>query len=87
MFHHFGNVEALTQSDVIERTQKAMRALQAGPLAGYMPYTPRTEGALRDLAALKPKTLATMHGSSFTGDCERALHDLARVLKDSFGGP
>ena len=33
--------------------------------------------AIRGLAALVPRTLAVMHGSSFTGDCFRALLDLS----------
>jgi hypothetical protein len=37
------------------------------------------------LADLKPKTLAIMHGSSFTGDCARALGDLDLALRDLFG--
>ena len=34
---------------------------------------------------LKPKTLAIMHGSSFTGDCARALDDLNVALREVFG--
>ncbi len=37
------------------------------------------------LADLKPKTLAIMHGSSFTGDCARALDDLNVMLREVFG--
>jgi flavorubredoxin len=84
LFHHFGNVEPLTKSDLIGPTQKAMQQLQQGPLAGYMPYTGQTEGVLRSLAALKPETLAVMHGSSYMGDGERLLTDLAGVIKQSF---
>ncbi len=32
---------------------------------------------IRGLAALAPRTLAVMHGSSFTGDCSRALLHLS----------
>ena len=64
LFHHFGNLEAVTTSDLIEPTRKAMQQLQQGPLAGYMPYTRQTEGVLRLLADLKPEPLAVMHGSS-----------------------
>ena len=32
-----------------------------------------------------PKTLAITHGSSFTGDCARALHDLDVALRELFG--
>jgi flavorubredoxin len=84
LFHHFGDGEALTKSDLIGPTQQAMQRLQQGPLAGYMPYTGQTEGVLRSLAALKPETLAVMHGSSYMGDGERLLTDLAGVIKESF---
>jgi flavorubredoxin len=84
LFHHFGDVEPVTASDLIEPTRKAMKLLQSGPLAGYMPYTRQTEGVLRSLAALEPRTLAIMHGSSYTGRGERLLTDLAGVIKDSF---
>ena len=84
LFHHFGNVGAVTTSDLIEPTRKAMQQLQQGPLAGYMPYTRQTEGVLRSLAELKPETLAVMHGSSYSGQGDRLLIDLAGVIKESF---
>ena len=84
LFHHFGNVPALTTADLIEPTRAAMQQLQQGPLAGYMPYTRQTEGVLRSLAALKPETLAVMHGSSFRGDGSRLLTDLAGVIRENF---
>jgi len=84
LFHHFGNVDAVTTSDLIEPTRKAMHQLQQGPLAGYMPYTRQTEGVLRALAGLKPETLAVMHGSSYIGQGDRLLTDLAGVLKETF---
>jgi len=84
LFHHFGNVEAVTTSDLIEPTRKALQQLQSGPLASYMPYTCKTQGVLQSLAALKPETLAVMHGSSYIGQADRLLMDLAGVLKESF---
>jgi hypothetical protein len=84
LFHHFGNVVAVTSSDLIEPTRKAMQQMQKGPLAGYMPYMRQTEGVLRSLAALKPETLAVMHGSSYCGQSDRLLTDLAGVIKESF---
>ncbi|HYG35504.1 MAG TPA: MBL fold metallo-hydrolase [Clostridia bacterium] len=87
LFHHFGDVEPLTQADLIGRTCKALQILQSGPLAGYMPYTPQTEGVLNHLADLNPRTLAVMHGSSYAGDGRTALRNLAGVLKDVFGSP
>jgi len=84
LFHHFGNVEPLTTSDLIEPTRKAMRQMQQGPLAGYMPYTRQTEGVLRSLSGLKPETLAVMHGSSYTGEAARPLNELAGIIKEHF---
>jgi hypothetical protein len=44
-----------------------------------------TEQLLHGLAALQPKTLAAMHGSTFVGDGERALRDLAVVMREVYG--
>ncbi|MGE3807790.1 MAG: MBL fold metallo-hydrolase [Gemmataceae bacterium] len=84
LFHHFGDVPALTSADLIGPTRQAMQQLQQGPLAGYMPYTSQTEGVLRALADLAPETLAVMHGSSYSGPCARLLNDLGDVIKSTF---
>jgi flavorubredoxin len=84
LFHHFGNVGALTPSDLIGPTRQAMQHMQQGPLAGYLPYTRATEGVLRALAALKPTTLAVMHGASYRGECDLQLIQLADVIKETF---
>lgn len=84
LFHHFGNVVPVTSSDLVDPARKAMRQMQQGPLADYMPYTGRTEGVLRGLAALEPETLAVMHGSSYVGKGGDLLTDLAGVIKESF---
>jgi hypothetical protein len=77
-------VAPITTSDLIGPTRRAMQQLQQGPLAGYMPYMPQTEGVLRSLAELRPRTLAVMHGSSYSGRCDRLLSDLAGVIKENF---
>jgi flavorubredoxin len=84
LFHHFGNPEPLTESDLIDRTRAGMTRLEQGPLAGYMPYTKKTAGVLRSIAKLQPTTLAVMHGSSYVGKCDQLLVDLAGVIKESF---
>jgi flavorubredoxin len=84
LFHHFGDVAPMTSSDLIEPTRMAMQQMQQGPLAGYMPYTPQTEGVLRSLADLQPETLAVMHGSSFSGRGDILLTGLAGVIKETF---
>ncbi len=85
LFHQIGDVEPLTSADVVGRSHQAMKEYQAGVLADYVPYTPLTSQNLKKLADLKPKTLAIMHGSSFTGDCARALDDLNVAFRDAFG--
>jgi flavorubredoxin len=84
LFHHFGDVVPVTSSDLIEPTRKAMQQMQQGPLAGYMPYTQQTAGVLGMLADLNPETLAVMHGSSYSGQGNRLLTDLAGVIKENF---
>jgi flavorubredoxin len=85
LFHQNGDVEPSTSSDVVGRFKQTLVEYQQGPLANYLPYTPYTDATLQRLAALEPRTLATMHGSTFVGDGARALVDLAQVLKDVLG--
>lgn len=87
LFTHNGDVEPLTESDILGRARQSIVDFQAGPLMDYMPYTPNTRILLEGLASLKPRTLATMHGSSFTGDCAKALIDLDGVMKETLGKP
>ena len=85
LFHHFGNVEPLVSDDLVDPTRRAMQQMQAGPLAGYMPYTHATKSVLGQLAALQPQTLAVMHGSSFAGNCQSQLDGLTGAIEESFG--
>jgi flavorubredoxin len=85
LFHQLGDVEPSTESDVIERARKTLVDYQAGPFANYMPYTKHTHGIMQRLAALKPRTIAPMHGSAYVGDGERALGDLAGVMREVLG--
>ncbi len=85
LFHHDGNVEPSTESDILGRVRETLIHYQAGPLMDYQPFTSRTEGLLHELAKLEPRTLATMHGSSFVGDGARALRDLGTVMREVLG--
>lgn len=85
LFHQNGNVEARTEADIIDRARKTLIDYQAGPLANYMPYTKQTDGILQKLAALKPQTIVPMHGSTYAGDGEQALQDLAVVMREVLG--
>ena len=82
LFTHAGDVAPVTGSDVVGPFRAGLVADMQGPLAGAYPYTPQTEGTLRRLAELRPKTLALMHGSAFVGDGERALLDLAAAMRE-----
>ena len=86
LLHQEGDVEARTESDVIDRVRQALVNYQAGILANYLPYTPLTGRLLNGLADLHPKTLAAMHGSTFVGDGARALQDLHTLFREVFGG-
>lgn len=87
LFHQTGDVEPQTTSDVVGRFKQMLIETQKGPFSNYLPYTPQTESILARLAALKPKTLATMHGSVFTGDGERALYDLGVAMREVLWKP
>jgi flavorubredoxin len=84
LFHHFGDVAPTTSSNLIGPVRQAMQRMQQGPLAAYLPYTRQTEGVLRSLADLKPETLAVMHGSSYLGQGDRLLTELAGVIREEF---
>jgi len=87
LFFQPGEPPPLTHADLVGPARDVMRAGQAGPLAKDMPYTPYTDATFQRLAALQPQTLATMHGSSFSGDGAAALRDLAQVAREILGAP
>ncbi|MBT8295376.1 MAG: MBL fold metallo-hydrolase [Gramella sp.] len=82
LFHQNGDVEAITDNDILGLHKNSLLEFDNGPLMGYTPYTKHTKSIIESLAELKPKTLATMHGSSFNGNCEQALFDLDSVLRE-----
>ena len=85
LFFQPGDPQPLSHADLVGAARQAIEEGQAGPLAKDMPYTAYTDTTLQRLADLRPRTLAAMHGSSFSGDGERALRDLARVIRDLLG--
>jgi flavorubredoxin len=85
LFHQNGEVEAFTESDIVDRARQALVEYQGGILMDYVPFTWRTEPLLEELASLKPRTLAAMHGSAFIGDGARALRDLGSVMREVYG--
>ena len=71
LFTHAGDPAPITASDLIQPAMEAENMFLATAL------TPATAPTIRRLAALEPKTLAIMHGSSYNGDCAAALNGLA----------
>ena len=86
LFHQNGLCADITDEDILASHKSSLLDYEKGPLMEYAPYTTRTPKLLYSLADLKPKTLATMHGSSFNGDCSQALRDLNIVMKELWGG-
>lgn len=83
LFFQPGDPAPVTHEDLVGRVRAAIVEGQGGPLAKDMPHTPYTDATLQRLADLQPRTLATMHGSSFAGDGGRALRELARVVHET----
>ena len=85
LFHQNGDVADITDKDILALHKASMLEFEEGPLMEYSPYTHKTASILKSLADLNPITLATMHGSSFYGDCRQALRDLDGVMKEIWG--
>jgi flavorubredoxin len=86
LFFQPGDPEPLVEDDVVGRARAAIEFGMSGPLANDLPYTAHTDPALQRLAALEPRTLAVMHGSSYRGDGGTAIRHLARVIGELLGG-
>jgi flavorubredoxin len=84
LFHQDGEREPTTtsESDLMEHVRATLVRYQTGPFSSYIPFTQLSEQQLGRLAALKPEVLATMHGSTFNGNGERALHELSKLFRE-----
>src|SRR5262245_25814921 len=76
LFSHPGGGPPIPSNDTIGPARAAEEGFHASC------YTPTTGATIRRLAALAPKTLAVMHGSSYRGDGAKALRDLADLYDD-----
>ena len=85
LLHQNGDLIALTDKDILETHKNSLLFYEAGPLMDYTPYNHKTKKLLYELAALQPRTLATMHGSSYFGNCSKVLMDLDEVMKGVWG--
>jgi len=87
LFFQPGEREPVIESGIVGRAREAILGGLSSPLAKDMPYTPYTDQTLRRLADLSPKTLATMHGSSYRGDGRQAILELADIIREVLGQP
>lgn len=71
---HTGDGPAITDSDIVGP------ALASEAVFHAMTMAPNTRPVIERLAALRPRTLAVMHGSSFSGDGAGALRAFAAGL-------
>jgi flavorubredoxin len=71
LFTQIGECPALIEGDVVGP------AIAAEDMFRSLSLHPSIGGTIRRLTALKPRTLALMHGPSFAGDGAAALHALA----------
>ena len=83
--HQIGDVEPVTTGDVVGWTQAFEIYQQSPVLMDYVPYTENTKRQLANLAALQPRMLAAMHGSTFVGDGAAALVASGEVIRQVTG--
>ena len=86
LFTQLGNDAALTEGDIVGP------AIAAEDMFQYSALNPNMGATIRKLAQLSPRTLALMHGPSFSGDGAAALRALAddydrRVAGGGRAGP
>jgi flavorubredoxin len=83
LLHQIGDVEPTTTADITGRYRHALETYQRSPvLMDYVPYTDNTKRQLAQLASLKPRTLAAMHGSTFVGDGAALLTASDEVIRE-----
>lgn len=63
--------KALTSGDILGPSEAFRKAMD------YYAHAPSTRATLEKVAKLKPRTLACMHGSAWTGDGEKLIRELA----------
>lgn len=71
--------------DVLTPALRDLERGQQGPFHDSVPYTRTTPGVFARLEALRPETLAIMHGASFRGDAVGTLHAYHAELRKRFG--
>ena len=78
LFTRLGDGPAVTDDDIVEP------AMEAEGLFRYSSLSPNTADVMRTLGELAPVTLGLMHGSSFRGDGNKALFELAAAYESKY---
>ncbi len=81
LFTHLGNPAPLTTDDIVGPAVEFETMFQ-----NYSSLSPNLPVVLNQLAALRPTTLALMHGSSFSGDGAAAIEALSEQYDHRFLG-
>lgn len=71
LFTRFGESAPTVDDDIVGA------ALESEAFGAPTALTPSTAPTIRAMAALQPRVLALMHGPAYTGDCGKALDELA----------
>jgi flavorubredoxin len=71
LFTRFGESAPTVDDDIVGA------ALESEAFGAPTALTPSTAPTIRAMAALQPRVLALMHGPAYTGDCSKALEELA----------
>ena len=87
LFDQRGDVDPVTESDILAAHRESLLRSRGSTFANYFPWTPNTAPLIERLAALRPRVLATMHGSVYRGDGERLLRELVPILREAFSEP
>ena len=75
LFTHVGDPAAVTGGDIMGPATAAEKQF------GFTGVTPATGATIRRLAGLAPRTLAVMHGSSFSGAARAGARVAGRLLR------
>ena len=85
ILHQSGERPPFGGMELVGICRQSLVEYQQGPFANYFPYSRLTKPTMDRLAALEPRTLATMHGSILRGDGAAALREVAGVYAEVLG--
>lgn len=79
LFTHLGNGPAVTSADIVDAAMEFEATFD-----NYSSLSPSLPVVIEKLADLQPRTLALMHGSSFTGNGADALRKLSAAYDERY---